>query len=91
MKPPLCRAPDHPPERSRDSMVLVEEHRTKGYVTHLVFACVACRDIRKILSVQVRALPEFRQAIREHPDIQRYKRARSVERDPTSGKITYFR
>jgi Fe-S oxidoreductase len=90
-KPPLCRCPEHPATHSRESMILVEEKEVKGYVTHYVWACTACRDVNRALAVQVIANPRFRDAIRQHPAMQEYKRARLVERDPTSGKIRYFR
>lgn len=90
MQPPICRSPDHPPEAPRDSMILVDEHRQHGHITHYCFACTACRDIRKIISVQVRTAPEFREFVRSHPAMQQYKRARSVEKNRL-GKITYFR
>lgn len=90
MQPPHCKSPDHPPEVPRDSMILVDEHRERGYVTHYCFACVPCRDIRKIISVQVRTAPEFRELVAQHPAMQQYKRARSVEKNHL-GKITYFR
>lgn len=92
MQMPLCKSPDHPPDAPRDSMILVEEHRpvANGPVTHYCFGCVACRDIRKIISVQVRSAPEFQEFVRSHPRMQEYKRARSVERDRL-GRIKYFR
>lgn len=92
MQPPHCKSPDHPPEAPRDQMVLVDEHRPvpHGPVTHYCFACVPCRDIRKIISVQVRTAPEFREFVRSHPAMQQYKRARQVQRDKL-GRIKYFR
>jgi len=71
-------------------MILVEEHRERGYVTHYCFGCTACRDIRKIISVQVRTALEFKRFVAEHPSMQQYKRARSVEKDKL-GRIKYFR
>jgi hypothetical protein len=93
MTNPLCKSPDHPPEAPRDQMVLVDEKRAgnHGAVTHRCFACVPCRDIRRVLSVQVQATPEFKAFINAQPEMQQYKRARLVERDPTSGRIKYFR
>lgn len=91
MRTPLCKSPDHPPDAPRDQMLLVDEHRTSGHVTHLVFACVPCRDRRKIISAQVLSTPEFRQYVASEPRMQAYKRAVQVMRDPTGRRITYFR
>lgn len=92
MQPPQCKSPDHPPDAPRDSMILIEEHRpvAHGPITHFVFGCTACRDIRKIISVQVRTAPEFRRFVASHPAMQQYKRARQVEKDRL-GRIKYFR
>lgn len=90
-RPPICRSPDHPPEAPRDSMILIEEHRQRGVVTHHLWGCTACRDIRKIISVQVRTAPEFQRFVSTHPQMQQYKRARLVERDPTNRRVRYFR
>lgn len=91
MRPPLCKSPDHPPSAPRDQMLLVDEHSQGGLVTHYVWACLPCRDIRKIVSAQVVSSPAFRQYVASEPRMQQYKRARLVERDPTGGRITYFR
>ena len=88
---PQCRNPEHPASHSRDSMILVEEKEERGYVTHYVWGCTVCRDVNKVLAVQVISNPRFRDAIRSQPEMQQYKRARMVERDPTSGRIKYFR
>lgn len=88
---PLCRNPEHPFSHSRDSMILIEEKEQSRHITHYVWGCTACRDVNRVLSVQVLANPRFRDAIRQSPAMQAYKRARMVERDPTSGRITYFR
>jgi hypothetical protein len=88
---PLCRNPEHPTSHSRDSMILVDEKVERGYITHFVFACTACKDVNRALAVQVIANPRFRDAIRQHPAMGEYKRARLVERDPTSGRIKYFK
>jgi len=90
VKPPICKNPDHPPDAPRDKMLLVDEHRTQGHVTHYVFACVPCKDIRKLISAQVVTAPEFRQYVATEPRMLAYKRARLVERDPTRGRIKYF-
>lgn len=87
---PQCKNPQHPGD-DRDTMILVDEKRLGSGVTHHVFACLRCRDINKVLSVQVRSTPEFRQYINSAPRMQQYKRARLVERDPTNGRIKYFR
>jgi len=73
-------------------MLLVEEkHAGDGRTTHYVFACVPCRDKHKVLSVQVRVSPEYKAFINSDPALAAYKRARLVERDPTSGRIKFFR
>lgn len=88
---PQCRNPEHM-SSNRDTMVLVDEKRAAdGRVTHYVFACTYCRDVNKVLAVQVRVAPEYKAHINSDPKLQAYRRARSVERDPTSGRIKYFR
>ena len=88
---PQCKSPTHP-GADRDTMLLVDEKRnSSGHITHYVFACLACRDINHVLSVQVRVAEPFRQAINQSPRMQQYKQARLVERDSTNGKIKYFR
>lgn len=81
LKQPQCKSPHHPGD-NRDTMLLVDEN-----TTHFVFACSACKDVNKVLSVQVRTKPEFRAHVREQ--IQPYKQARQV--DKRLGRITYFR
>ena len=86
---PQCKSPTCP--GPRDRMLLVDEKREGGRTTHYVFACVPCRDINKVLSVQVRVAPEYKAFINSDPKLAAYKKARLVERDPTSGRIKFFR
>lgn len=86
LRPPDCRSPHHPRDIPRDRMLLVDET-----ATHYCFACVPCKEVNKVLSVQVRVKQRYRQAVASDPRMQDYKRARLVERDPTNGKVVYFR
>jgi hypothetical protein len=88
---PHCKSPDHPPEAPRDQMILVDETGKGGLTTHYVFACVPCRDIRKIISAQVVCDPRFRTYIQNEPRMLEYKRAVRVLRDPTGRRIKYFK
>lgn len=91
MRIPDCKNPDHPPSSPRNQMICVEEHESRGVVTHYVFACVPCRDIRKILSAQVVSTPKFREYVQTEPRMQAYKKAVQVMRDPTGKRIRYFK
>jgi hypothetical protein len=62
-------------------MVLLEETSS-----HYTFGCPPCRDINKVLSIQVRTKALFRKHIQQQV---LYKRASSVQRDGR-GRITYF-
>lgn len=77
---PTCKNPQCP--GPRDKMVLLEETPS-----HLVFGCKPCRDIHKVLSVQVRVKPLYRRHVIQQ--LQPYKKARAVEKD-RAGRITYF-
>jgi hypothetical protein len=90
MRMPLCKSPDHPGD-DRDTMILLEEKQSGGQTTHYVFGCLKCKEVNKVLSVQVRVAPEYKAFINSDPKLAAYKRARLVERDPTSGRIKYFR
>lgn len=63
-------------------MVIIRENARE-----VVFACEKCRDVKKILSVQVVTLGRGFQAERE---LRGMKRARQVQKTPV-GKIRYFR
>lgn len=80
---PLCRSPQHPTS-NRDTMILVEETPS-----HYCFACIACKDINHVLSVQIRTKPEYARHVASDPQLVEYKRARAVEKK--LGRITYFR
>lgn len=82
---PDCKNPRHP-SGAPPATLLVDET-----ATHYVFACPGCRDILQILSVQVRVKTEYQRRVRNDPRMVEYKRARMVERDPTNGRVTYFR
>ena len=87
---PLCKSPSHPGP-DRDTMVLLEEKREpSGQITHYVFGCLRCKEVNKTLSVQVRVAPEYKAFINSDPKLAAYKKARLVERDPTSGRIKFF-
>lgn len=55
----------------------------------VIFACQACKDLNKALSVQVRTLPRGIDRARHMAELQGVQRAREVRRSQT-GKITYF-
>lgn len=63
-------------------MVLLEETES-----HFTFGCIPCRDVHRVLSIQVRTKPLFRRFIAQQ--LEPFKRAHQVQRD-TRGRITYF-
>lgn len=80
---PPCQNPDHPREFSREtSMVVIEEDSER-----VVFACKACRDINKALSVQVRTLPKGFAKANYQNEIRGVERQAVVRK---LGKIAYF-
>lgn len=82
---PPCKNPHHPAGVARDKgMVILQEEDER-----VVFACVPCKDIEKILSVQVVTLPRGRERAKYLAGIQGVKRAADVRKNQV-GKITYF-
>lgn len=82
MQPPQCRSPHHPEGLHHNTMILLGET-----ATYYEFGCTACKDIAKVLSVQVRTKPAYQQHLRQLPQI---RKAHEVRRD-TLKRITYFR
>lgn len=82
---PPCKNPHHPAsvDRSRAMVILGEE------ADRVIFACQACKDIEKILSVQVRTLPKGVERAKHMMELQGVKRAETVKRNQV-GRITYF-
>jgi hypothetical protein len=78
---PTCKSPTC---LDRNRMILVDESPTQW-----VFACEACKDINKVLSVQVRTKPAASLLIKQQVMIDRMKKGQ-VTRNRL-GKITYFR
>ena len=82
---PPCKNPDHPKGVPRDKgMIILEEQDHR-----VVFACVPCKDLNKVLSAQVVTLPQGKARAAYLAGIVSTKRAASVQRTRT-GKITYF-
>lgn len=77
---PKCQSPTCPnPSR----MIFLEETPE-----HFVFGCEACKDINKVLSVQVRTKRHGMALARQRADLRGLARAQKVIRK--QGKITYF-
>jgi hypothetical protein len=82
---PPCKNPNHPKGVDRKkSMIVLEENADR-----VCFACVACKDIEKILSVQVVTLPRGWAAAKFKNDITGVTRAKEVVKG-ARGRIRYF-
>jgi hypothetical protein len=57
---PMCKNPDHPEGKSRDSMVCAQETDT-----YFVFFCQTCATVKKIKSIQVRTRAAFKREVRQ--------------------------
>lgn len=85
MKLPPCKSPNHPKGVPRDrGMIVLEENANR-----VAFACVPCRDIEKILSVQIVTLPKGWAAAKYQNALAGVERAKQVVRG-REGKIKYF-
>lgn len=82
MRAPTCRNPKCP--KPMIPMVIMEETEHRA-----VFACEPCRDINKVLSVQVVTLPKGWSKATYENEMRGIKRVQNVHR--VGGKIRYFR
>jgi len=58
-KTPLCRNPQHPAGKEKRMIFLEQKGET------FVFACQACKDVNKVMSVQVVTSAALKQEIRK--------------------------
>lgn len=82
---PPCKNPAHPKGVDRQKAMIVLEEGAE----RVVFACVACRDINKVLSVQIVTLPKGWAAAKWKNDMSGVTRAKNVVKGQ-HGRIRYF-